>query len=90
MGVVAGLSPLFTTQYRARVSDQFIENEFVHVFGGTTNYTPSLNASEVADWCWKTPAEIGQDVRVQPQTYTVWFRKFLDEFDQEIARFASA
>jgi isopentenyl-diphosphate delta-isomerase len=89
MGIVACLSPLFTIHYRARVSDQFIEDEFIHVFGGTGGRSPSPNAFEVAGWCWKTLAEIEQDVRERPQAYTVWFRRFLDEFEQEIARFAS-
>ena len=35
MGFVCPLEPLFTFDYRAPVSDELIENELVHVFGGT-------------------------------------------------------
>lgn len=89
MGIVAELSPLFSTRYRARVSKELIENEIVHVFGGVSDQEPNPDAAEVGDWCWKTLTEIRRDVLERPQAYTVWFRRFLDEFGREIARFAS-
>ena len=35
MGIVCPLEPLFTFDYREPVSADLIENELVHVFGGT-------------------------------------------------------
>lgn len=90
MGVVAELSPLFSTHYRAMVSDGLIEDEIVHVFGGVFDRAPNPSAEEVAGWRWKTLAQINRDVRERPQAYTIWFRGFLDRFEPEIARFASA
>jgi isopentenyl-diphosphate delta-isomerase len=90
MGVVAQLSPLFSTHYRALVAEGLIEDEIVHVFGGISRQMPDPDAAEVADWCWKTLDEIENDVRERPQAYTIWFRQFLDEFEPEIARFVSA
>lgn len=89
MGVAASLSHLFSTHYRAHVSERLIEDEIVHVFGGVSEQEPSPNAMEVSDWSWKTLEEIKQDVRERPQAYTVWWRKFLDDFETEIAKFAS-
>jgi isopentenyl-diphosphate delta-isomerase len=90
MGVVAELRPLFSTHYRARVSEGLIEDEFVHVFGGVFDAVPNPNAAEVAGWCWKSLAETKHDICERPQTYTIWFRQFLEEFEQEITQFASA
>lgn len=89
MGIVTELRPLFSTRYRARVSERLIEDEIVHVLGGISDQAPNPNAAEVAGWCWKTLAEIRLDVRDRPQAYTIWFRHFLEKFEGEIARFTS-
>jgi isopentenyl-diphosphate delta-isomerase len=89
MGIVAPLKPLFCMRYRAQVSKQLIEHEFVHVFGGVSDRAPSPDASEVADWRWKPLGDVINDVDQRPQAYTVWFRKILREFKTEIARFVS-
>ncbi|MCC6948407.1 MAG: isopentenyl-diphosphate Delta-isomerase [Bradyrhizobiaceae bacterium] len=90
MGIAASLSPLFSMKYRARVSDQFIESEIVHVFGGTSDEPPNPNASEVEGWRWMTLAEIKRSILERPQAYTVWFRRFIEEYEEEIESFASA
>lgn len=89
MGIVAPLEPLFCMRYRAQVTKQLIEHEFVHVFGGVSDRTPSPDASEVADWRCAPLGDITNDVDERPQAYTVWFRKILREFKTEIARFVS-
>lgn len=90
MGLAAGLEHLFSTHYRALVSDHLIEDEIVHVFGGVAGGPPKPDASEVAGWCWKTPDEVRRDLRARPEAYTVWLRKYIEEFEREITRFASA
>lgn len=89
MGISCGLSPLFTIHYRARVSNDLVENELVHVFGGHFEGVPRPDPLEVAEWRWATPATIRREVAVNPERYSVWFRKYLDEFGREIARIAA-
>ncbi|MCP4383451.1 MAG: isopentenyl-diphosphate Delta-isomerase [Hyphomicrobiales bacterium] len=89
MGIACGLVPLFAVHYRAPVSNGLIENEFVHVAGGRFDGTPRPNPSEVAAWRWDKPEAIRRDVAADPERYSVWFRKYLDEFGREIGRLAA-
>lgn len=90
MGFSCPLRPLFTVQYRAAVSNGLVENELVHVFGGRFDGTPQPNPGEVADWRWSSLAEIRSDIAAHPERYSVWFRKYLEEFGREIATIAAA
>ena len=49
MGFSCPLEPLFKFDYRAPVSDDLIENELVHVFGGTHDGAIAPNPAEVGD-----------------------------------------
>ncbi|KAB2917427.1 MAG: isopentenyl-diphosphate Delta-isomerase [Hyphomicrobiaceae bacterium] len=89
MGIAAAVEPLFSTCYRDRVSQRLIEHEFVHVFGGVTDQTPDPNADEVADWRWQSLDEVVSDIETRPQLYTVWFRMFLQRFEDDLARFVA-
>ena len=89
MGIVAPLTPLFSMRYRARVPERLIEHEIVHVFGGIFDGVPKRDAIEVADWCWKAPADIVREINERPPAYTIWFRRILRQFETEIARFVS-
>ena len=84
MGIACPLVFFFSMQYRADVSNGLIEDEIVHVFGGRFGGTPNPNSLEVSDWCWKPSAEIARDVDERPKIYTVWFRKFRDDFWSDI------
>ena len=83
MGISCSLNFLFLTQYCAPVSHGLVENELVHVFGGTFDGVPDPDADEVMNWRWRHPAEIAKDVEVRPEAYTVWFRKYCrDHWDK--------
>ena len=77
MGIDCALMPLFKTHYRATVSDGFIEDEVVHVFGGRYDGPARPDANEVSEWKWMTLAEIEADMRGRPDLYAVWFRHYL-------------
>ncbi len=47
MGIACALTPLFTFDYRAPVSEELIENELVHVFGGTHDGPVDADPAEV-------------------------------------------
>jgi isopentenyl-diphosphate delta-isomerase len=87
MGIVCPLAFMFSMNYRAEVSNDLIEHEIVHVFGGHFNGTPTPNPLEVSDWCWKPFSEIERDVDERPEIYTVWFRKIRHEFWNNVVRF---
>jgi isopentenyl-diphosphate Delta-isomerase len=80
MGFTCPLTLLFTTHYRASVSDELIEDEVVHVYGGRFDGAPDPDPHEVAAWRWTTPDELADDIDRHPQHYTVWFREYRRRF----------
>jgi isopentenyl-diphosphate delta-isomerase len=80
MGIVCPLAFIFSMNYRAGVSNDLIEHEIVHVFGGHFSGAPAPNPVEVSDWCWKPFSEVERDIDARPENYTVWFRKIRYEF----------
>jgi isopentenyl-diphosphate delta-isomerase len=86
MGIDCALEPLFVTHYRAAVSDGLIEDEVVHVFGGTFDGPARPDPAEASEWKWATLAELKADMRARPQAYAVWFRHYLIAHAEPIAQ----
>jgi isopentenyl-diphosphate delta-isomerase len=86
MGVDCDLEALFVAHYRATVSNDLIENELVHVFGGTFDGTVSPDPDEVSDWKWVPFAELLADLAEHPERYSIWFRHYLRHHGDVIAR----
>jgi isopentenyl-diphosphate Delta-isomerase len=84
MGIRCDLKPLFTAQYRAAVSNGYIEDEVVHVFGGTYQGEVTPDPAEVAAWKWIALATLIDDLERRPEHYTIWFRHYLREHLAEI------
>jgi isopentenyl-diphosphate Delta-isomerase len=74
MGFDCEIIPAFTFKYKAPVGQGLIEHEFDHVFTGTYNSIPSPNPDEVAAWKWVAMTELEEDMLLNPEKYTVWFR----------------
>ena len=77
MGFTCPLDPLFTFSYRAAVSDELIENELVHVFGGTHDGQIAPDPAEVVQWKWIRFDDLATNLREHPGHYAVWFRKYI-------------
>jgi isopentenyl-diphosphate delta-isomerase len=86
MGVRCELKPLFTTLYRAPVSNELIEHEFVHVFGGYFDGKPNPDPSEVEEWRWLSIGPMGADTMANPQEYAIWFRIYVNQFLTDITK----
>ena len=80
MGIVCPLTFISSMNYRAEVSNNLVEDEIVHIFGGRFNGIPAPNPTEVSAWCWKSFTDIEREVDEQPEIYTVWFRKIRRDF----------
>lgn len=85
MGISAPLARLFTAHYRGAVSNGYIEDEVVHVFGCTYDGPVSPNPSEVSGWKWVPLATLLQDIGRSPELYTIWFRHYFTAHRREIA-----
>jgi isopentenyl-diphosphate delta-isomerase len=85
MGISCLLTPMFIVHYRAPVSGNLIENELVHVFGGTYDGAVVPDPAEVSEWKWVTFDKLEADLCDRPDAYTVWFRRYIGEHHAPIA-----
>jgi isopentenyl-diphosphate delta-isomerase len=85
MGVDCALEALFITHYRAAVSNDLIEDEVVHVFGGTHDGPVAPDAGEVGEWKWTSLADLIADQQAHPERYTIWFLYYMRKHGAAIA-----
>jgi isopentenyl-diphosphate delta-isomerase len=90
MGIRCAVTPLFVAQYRAAVSNGYIEDEVVRVFGSTYEGPISPDPAEVSEWKWLPLAELADDLVRRPDSYTVWFRHYFREHSDDIAAWMEA
>lgn len=74
MGFDCKLRNIFNFIYEAKLNNELTEHELDHVFIGYYDDLPSLNYLEVSEWKAKTVIEIREDIRLNPDHYTVWFK----------------
>lgn len=80
MGFKTELKELFHFIYKAPFDNGLTEHELDHVMIGYFNQAPIINPDEVESWKWMTIEAIKEDMIVNPNDYTVWFKIIFDEF----------
>ncbi len=85
MGIRCKVEPLFIAQYRAAVSNGYIEDELVHVFGATYEGPIAPDPAEVEEWKWISSRDLSADLSLRPELYTIWFRHYLRTYRDDIA-----
>ncbi len=80
MGFTAELKELFHFIYKAPFDNGLTEHELDHVMIGYSNENPVINPEEVESWKWMSIEAIKEDMIVNPNDYTVWFKIIFDEF----------
>ena len=80
MGFVTDLKELFHFIYKAPFDNGLTEHELDHVMIGYYNGEPNINPDEVESWKWMDIETIREDMKNQPELYTVWFKIIFDEF----------
>lgn len=80
MGFVTDLKELFHFIYKAPFDNGLTEHELDHVMIGYYNGEPNINPDEVESWKWMEIETIREDMKNQPELYTVWFKIIFDEF----------
>lgn len=66
--------------YKAPFDNGLTEHELDHVFIGTYNQDPQINPEEVNDFHWISLTELDQQLRNQPEKFTVWFKMIMDNY----------
>ena len=83
MGMVCSIHEQFSFVYKAHMENNLTEYEYDHVFTGISNKEPVPDAAEVAAWKYMTKSALLNDMEVNPEHYTAWFRICIsDYFDQ--------
>ena len=80
MGFKAELKELFHFIYKAPFDNGLTEHELDHVMIGYYSGEPVINDDEVESWKWMTIEAIKNDMILNPEAYTVWFKIIFDEF----------
>jgi isopentenyl-diphosphate delta-isomerase len=84
MGMECDLAPLFNFTYREILENGLIEHELDYVFLGNADDIPVINHSEVAEFKYFNYREMDNDIKTNPENYTIWFRKIFKQVNQHI------
>ena len=80
MGIKTNIRKVFDFIYKAKLDNELTENEFDHVFYGLYNEDPIINTEEADDFKWMDMETLNNDIAVNGQNYTVWFKIAFDYF----------
>ena len=81
MGFLCEMTEVFSFIYEAPFDHGLTEHELDHVFMAIYNDEAEINPEEVAEWKWMYVDELLEDVKVNPENYTVWFKIALKEME---------
>jgi isopentenyl-diphosphate delta-isomerase len=79
MGFDCALERVHGFVYRVEVDNGLVEHEYDHVFIGRCDASPRHDPDEVHAWRWIEPRELGRETAVQPQRFSYWFKRCLQE-----------
>jgi len=82
MGFDCPLEESFSFVYKAKLGD-LTEYEFDHVLLGRFSGEPRPNKEEADDWKWMSFNGLKEDVKQNPENYTLWFKIIFKEVCKE-------
>lgn len=72
------LEEVFTFRYKAKFDNGLTEHEIDTVFKGITElHPPKINPEEIDEYKWTSIKDLRNDIRKNPNKYTVWFKGIL-------------
>jgi isopentenyl-diphosphate delta-isomerase len=80
MGIKTNLRKVFDFIYKAELDNELTENEFDHVYYGIYDEDPTINTEEADDFKWIDMETLNNDIILNGQNYTVWFKIAFDYF----------
>jgi isopentenyl-diphosphate delta-isomerase len=87
MGMECDLILLFNFSYREILENGLIEHELDYVFLGVSDQMPVLNISEVSEYKYLNYLELDNDIKTNPENYTIWFRKIVQQVNTHIGKY---
>ena len=80
MGFTTHLKEVTSFIYKAPFDNGLTEHEFDHVMLGHYENRPIINRKEVESWKWMPLETVKEDIAIQPELYTAWFKIIFDKF----------
>jgi len=74
MGFITEIQEAFSFIYQAELTNGLIEYEYDHVLIGKYNGPINPDETEVQNFCFKSMAQIQDDIIINPDIYTEWFK----------------
>ena len=84
MGFTTELTDSQSFIYKAPFDNGLTEHEYDHILTGMYNDEPAINPEEVESWKWMSLRDVKQDMNLNPEIYTVWFKIIFDKFYEAI------
>ena len=81
---VQEVTKIFDFTYQEKLGNELTEHEFDHVFIGFSDEIPLPNPDEVSDFRFVDVDLLRDEIKTNPQNYTVWFRKIIDRVVSEM------
>jgi isopentenyl-diphosphate Delta-isomerase len=74
LGFGTSLHKIFSFTYHAHVENNLIEHEYDHVFAGEYEGEINPDKNEVSDFHYVEMSRIREEMQVEPQKFTSWFK----------------
>jgi isopentenyl-diphosphate Delta-isomerase len=87
MGLNCILHRSFSFIYRFEFENGLTEHEFDHVLLGVCDDLPSPDPEEVSEFCYSDTEVLEDDIRKNPENYTVWFRIAYPKVKEKLKEF---
>lgn len=85
MGFTTELVSIGNFIYRVAFPNGLIEHELDHVFIGNYSEDPNPNKEEVEDWRYVSLETLSQDIKMNPNDYTYWFKEIINRFKEKLS-----
>ena len=85
MGFTAPLRETTSFIYKAPFDNGLTEHELDHILIGNFSGLPEINEDEVASWKWMSLEAVKEDIAINPDQYTAWFKIIFEKFDQTLS-----
>ncbi|WP_375239425.1 isopentenyl-diphosphate Delta-isomerase [Aurantibacter sp.] len=80
MGFTAVLTETTSFIYKAPFENGLTEHELDHILIGNYNNDPIINPNEVEAFKWMRTEDVKNDIIINPDSYTAWFKIIFDKF----------
>ena len=84
MGFETELKIITSFIYKVEFENGLTEHELDYLLIGKYIKSPVINKQEVADWKWMKVELIADDIKLNPNNYTSWFKIIFDKFQNKI------